>query len=213
MQKRLTMQEIRRKALRAAAAAAGASMVACSSPAGTPVSGPAQTSDVAADSALAADSGTAAVDSTSAAADSAGPADSAAADSAAVDTGLADAGAGQDTGSDDAATADAQDPVDAADAMLADAGDAAACGPLEDGQPDCEPLQGKPEWGTCCADLGKWCQTKHPSNQEQASICQFGHNYSGKCTGCIPWGPPAPPAFDETWRPRVEPMGVVFGVV
>lgn len=211
MRRPLDMQEIRRRALRAAAAAAGASVVACGSATTTSVSGPAPAIDATTDGATAADAKSP---------EDAAVADASSADAAALDVGAGDAGPA-DSGEADAGAADTtkadttKADVAEADAISTDAATADAsanCPDLEAGQPDCLALRGQPEWGTCCSDLGKWCSEKYPDDQNAASTCQFGPNYSGQCTGCIPWGPPAPPRFDESWRPQVQPSGAVYEV-
>lgn len=229
MDSRLTLLEIRRRALRAAAAAAGLSLVgtlgACDSPASTPTfsaadnatwstdsgrpaSGDANPGSPAADTApsdvVLADAGTAGADAATAGGSDAAPA----ADAAQADTAQADGAAGplDVAGSDSGATG--------SDAAVGDGG-ADALDPCHGQEPDkpvCLALQGKPEWGTCCETLGTWCQQAHPGNDQAANVCVFGENFSGACTGCIPWGPPAPPPFDEAWRPEVRRMGAVFGV-
>ena len=223
MRRPLDMQEIRRRALRAAGAAAGASLVACSSAAGPPVTGQPQASDTAADGSVAGDAAATEVVAADGAQADSEPADAATADGGPVDTPVADAATADaatadtaaadapvaDTAAADTAAADAGS-ADTEDATKADAG--ATCPELEPGQPDCLALRGKPVRGGCCQELGKWCSAEHPSDQEASNLCLFGPNFSGQCTGCIPWGPPAPPHFDEAWRPSIQPMGAVFEV-
>ena len=226
MREPLSMDEIRRRALRAAAAAAGASLLACSG-ADTSGGGPASTNqpdtnasvDVGAggDSAVA-DSGASSADST--AVSDTGP--------TAKDSGAAaqDVAIAQDTAKPPADTGSA--PVDSGGAPtdagatktdtaapkvdVASAADTSGCPDPEPGEPDCIALQGKPEWATCCDDRNKWCATKHANGSKEYNECVFGPNFSGKCTGCIPWGPPAPPRFDLQWRPRAFANGEVFAV-
>ena len=61
-------------------------------------------------------------------------------------------------------------------------------------EPVCVGLQGTPDWATCCDDRMTWCDSQHPGDFDAASECTFGPNFDGS-TGCIPWGPPAPPRF------------------
>jgi hypothetical protein len=218
MRLRLTPTEIRRRAVRAAAAAAGLSVFACSD-AATSTNG---TVDVAAIDSSSSD--VAAADSTvdSAAADSAAndatasdtaiAADAAKSDTTTTDTASTDT-ASTDTASTDTASTDtAKVDVAADDVAQADVADGQGCPPLGVGEPDCTD-QNSPEWGTCCQEHQKWCTAAFPVDMEAANTCQFGENFSGTCTGCIPWGPPAPPAFELAWRPQVVANGVVFEVV
>lgn len=46
----------------------------------------------------------------------------------------------------------------------------------------------------CCQKLAKVCLALHPIDQEAQSACTYGPDYDGS-TGCIPWGPPVPPAL------------------
>lgn len=50
------------------------------------------------------------------------------------------------------------------------------------------------DWVTCCDALRAWCNQQHPSDLDAENTCTFGPNFDGS-TGCIPWGPPAPPAM------------------
>ena len=54
--------------------------------------------------------------------------------------------------------------------------------------PDCSASQGV---GPCCESLAAWCEAEHGVGNA-ADECLFGPDFSGS-TGCIPWGPPAPP--------------------
>lgn len=184
--------EIRRRALRAAAAAAGLSALSCSDGA---AGGGAQSADVG----VSTDVGAVHDAADTATADAAD-----AADTASADTATADAA---DTASADAATADAVSADASADA------DATSCAPLGDGEPDCKALQGEPSWATCCDDHLAYCVALHGADTPATNDCHFGPDFSGQCTGCIPWGPPAPPRFDLAWRPRVVGNGAVFEVV
>ena len=61
------------------------------------------------------------------------------------------------------------------------------------GAPDC--LQVAPEdVGICCAERELWCASQHPQGGDGYYECQFGPDFDGS-TGCVPWGPPAPPAM------------------
>ncbi|MEY3015624.1 MAG: hypothetical protein RIT45_4359 [Pseudomonadota bacterium] len=213
--------EVRRRALRAAAAAAGLSALSCSDPAAsggqTAADGQAAATDTALDTGGTAGTDTVAAD---AAATDAAASDAAAtdADTAATDTAVADATATDTAVADGAATDAAATDTASTDDVATDAGatdvaDAEPCPELKAGEPDCVSLQGTAEWATCCDDRNKWCAAEYPNDTEAQNVCNFGHNYSGQCTGCIPWGPPAPPRFDPAWRPRVVPNGLVFEVV
>jgi hypothetical protein len=48
----------------------------------------------------------------------------------------------------------------------------------------------------CCAELAATCNAEYGEGTEEASTCTYGPDYDGS-TGCIPWGPPAPPRFRE----------------
>ena len=208
--------EVRRRALRAAAAAAGLSALSCSDPAAsggqTAADGQAAATDTALDTGGTAGTDTVAAD---AAATDAAASDAAAtdADTAATDTAVADATATDTAVADGAATDAAATDTASTDDVATDVADAEPCPELKAGEPDCVSLQGTAEWATCCDDRNKWCAAEYPNDTEAQNVCNFGHNYSGQCTGCIPWGPPAPPRFDPAWRPRVVPNGLVFEVV
>jgi len=209
----LSFDEIRRRALRAAAAAAGAGMLACSSTTPATDAPDVSASDAAGDAQLVTDA-TSASDA-SVTADSAAPQDSAAVDSAGEDVATADAPTASDALLADVTTSDvpAAD-VASTDTVAADSGAAdTGCQDLEPGAPNCVDKQNSPDLMTCCEARLKWCNTQYAGDQKAVDTCQFGANYSGKCTGCIPWGPPAPPRFDLAWRPRVEANGPVFEVV
>jgi hypothetical protein len=45
----------------------------------------------------------------------------------------------------------------------------------------------------CCEQLEGWCATEFAADKEAIDECLFGPGYDGS-TGCIPWGPPVPPA-------------------
>jgi hypothetical protein len=57
--------------------------------------------------------------------------------------------------------------------------------------PDCTEVD-PAEVFTCCELRATWCAGQHPVDQEAYNACQFGPGFDGS-TGCIPWGPPAPP--------------------
>ena len=213
MDKSLHPGEIRRRALRAAAAAAGlslasVSLVSCSDAAtSTSASGDGQAvdSDGAIDAADTAASDTAASDASAedASGDDAASTDVAVADSAGGDTTSADT-TSADTASADTASADIA-PIDDVDTT--------GCPDPDPKAPDCTKLApSDANWATCCQDRLAYCQQAHADVDAQ-NACQFGSDFSGQCTGCIPWGPPAPPAFDPSWRPQVRGNGAVFEVV
>lgn len=228
MRAKLSVEDVRRRALRAAAAAAGLSLLSCSDPV---ASGGVGADATAADSAgqLDAASGVDSVGSDGSASDGAGDAaisDSAGADDAATidaNDGVSAADvASNDAAVTDSAVTDSATPVDtladtatsddAADTTAADVADTAGCGDPEPGAPNC--LEVLPAMRSqCCMDRSEHCAKAYPGNGDDASICQFGPNFSGQCTGCIPWGPPAPPSFDRAWRPTVLRNGDVFEVV
>ena len=58
-------------------------------------------------------------------------------------------------------------------------------------QGDCNGLPAE-EVSACCDALRVSCETEHGAATEAANECIFGEDFSGS-TGCIPWGPPAPP--------------------
>lgn len=55
-------------------------------------------------------------------------------------------------------------------------------------EPDC--TQAAEPW-TCCDDRATWCEENRPLLQS-FDTCYYGPGFDGS-TGCIPWGPPAPP--------------------
>lgn len=64
-----------------------------------------------------------------------------------------------------------------------------------DGHPgDCLGIEDGTEWSACCDTLRAWCEKTYAKDPEQAMTCTFGEDFSGTETGCIPWGPPVPPA-------------------
>ena len=58
-------------------------------------------------------------------------------------------------------------------------------------QGDCNGLPAE-EVSACCDALRVACEAEHGAGTEAANECIFGEDFSGS-TGCIPWGPPAPP--------------------
>ncbi|MCB9679336.1 MAG: hypothetical protein H6737_29800 [Alphaproteobacteria bacterium] len=56
-------------------------------------------------------------------------------------------------------------------------------------EPDCT-LPGV-DMFPCCDERAAWCTQQHASVDAQ-NECLFGPGFDGS-TGCIPWGPPAPP--------------------
>ncbi len=218
----LTFEEIRRRSLRAAAAAAGASMLACGSGAapggGTTTASGADKDTVNAsttdsgqpqqDAASVGDTGAAVTDAATTVADTISAPDIAQGvdGGAAVDSGTtaADIAVAGDT-SGVIVTVDAVSSADVAQA------DVQGCPPLKAGEPDCKDKTSA-DRGKCCDERMKWCKAQFPTDQNAYNDCYYGPNFSAKCTGCIPWGPPAPPRFDELWRPMVVANGPVFAV-
>jgi hypothetical protein len=45
----------------------------------------------------------------------------------------------------------------------------------------------------CCDDLATWCYGAY-TDPDDINECIYGPGYDGS-TGCIPWGPPAPPRY------------------
>lgn len=185
--KRWTPQQIRAKALRAAAAVA---VTGCGQVLPTSTSTEADTVAAAEDGEeLAEDAGDPTPDTTARSKpDTSGQAVDAAADAPA--DGAADVAANAATDvpapSDVAAGADAAGDADASDAtdVTADADD----------RPQCKGLTDQARYD-CCNALNQWCNAAYPPPSQDATTCQFGPGYDGS-TGCIPWGPPAPPAFE-----------------
>ena len=62
----------------------------------------------------------------------------------------------------------------------------------EDLGPDCNAL-GPDETTACCEERATWCE-ETVAIGEDLNECTYGPDYDGS-TGCIPWGPAAPPAF------------------
>jgi hypothetical protein len=61
----------------------------------------------------------------------------------------------------------------------------------DDGPPDCTEAE---DMAACCEDLTEWCNDTHGADTEDAIECIYGPDFDGS-TGCIPWGPPVPPAM------------------
>ena len=57
-------------------------------------------------------------------------------------------------------------------------------------EPDCTSVDMFP----CCDERAAWCETQFTIDDPAYSECLFGPGFDGS-TGCIPWGPPAPPRF------------------
>ena len=180
----LSRPEIHQRALRAAAAVASLGL-ACSNSAQSVVTGSNATQDVAVEVAASADTSpeVAAVD---AAADGKAPVDAApettVAD-AAPETTVADAAADGNPATDAGTAADVAADVTA----QADGGGA---------KPDCKTRTGQATSPSCCELLSNWCEANFPPGSKEANDCYFGPNFDGS-TGCVPWGPPAPPAMDS----------------
>ncbi|MSQ82639.1 MAG: hypothetical protein EXR77_06930 [Myxococcales bacterium] len=181
-------KEIHEKALRAAMAVAFGA--ACSTPT-APSTSLSTAAAAATDSSLVADS---AADS-AAGVDTAGKA--AAADAPAGDAVAAD-GANSDAAVADAADSqllDAPASTDVQDSATADAGVDGLTEIVVDpvtGKPDCTKAIGV-NWQPCCDELAQWCKAKI-KDEAKVNECLFGPNFDGS-TGCVPWGPPAPPAM------------------
>ena len=47
----------------------------------------------------------------------------------------------------------------------------------------------------CCEALAAWCSEAVSAGTPEYDECVYGPGYDGS-TGCIPWGPPVPPAAD-----------------
>ena len=48
----------------------------------------------------------------------------------------------------------------------------------------------------CCEALSEWCNDAYGADRSAVDTCIYGPDYDGS-TGCIPWGPPVPPAFRQ----------------
>jgi hypothetical protein len=68
---------------------------------------------------------------------------------------------------------------------------ATGCAPAGQREPDCVALGLDIE--ACCDALRTFCGTKHAEGTAAYNDCVFGPGFDGS-TGCIPWGPPVPPA-------------------
>lgn len=73
-------------------------------------------------------------------------------------------------------------------------GDSVGDSDVDDGRPDCTQEEDADGIRGCCEDLRAWCTARFPDHERQ-SVCIFGEDLGGQSTGCIPWGPPAPPAM------------------
>ena len=62
------------------------------------------------------------------------------------------------------------------------------------GPGDCLGIKDPETWAACCETLALWCNEQHPKDDTAALACLYGEDLSGEETGCIPWGPPVPPA-------------------
>lgn len=58
------------------------------------------------------------------------------------------------------------------------------------GEPDCN-AEGV-DMTTCCDERMTWCGEQFDPSTEAYATCVWGPGYDGS-TGCIPWGPAAPP--------------------
>lgn len=78
------------------------------------------------------------------------------------------------------------------------------CGPdtdtdtqvVDTGRPSDEPLCNQGDFdAACCEARTEWCTDQHAfQTDDLVNECIFGPGFDGS-TGCIPWGPPAPPRF------------------
>lgn len=57
--------------------------------------------------------------------------------------------------------------------------------------PDCTQA---PDRATCCEELAEWCADAFSADTDEGVECLHGSDFDGS-TGCIPWGPPVPPAM------------------
>lgn len=72
-----------------------------------------------------------------------------------------------------------------------DTGETGDTGQLVDlDEPDCTQTA---DMGACCSERSTWCEDQGFVDLAH-SECVFGPGFDGS-TGCIPWGPPVPPAF------------------
>jgi hypothetical protein len=95
------------------------------------------------------------------------------------DDGTADGGGGSsDGGTDDGGTG-------TTDSGTTDSGTASDA-------PDCTDTTGA-ENVECCNALFEWCADEYALDSDAYSECVYGPGFDGS-TGCIPWGPPVPPA-------------------
>ena len=212
----IPFDELRRRALRGAAAAAGLSALSCSQPASTN----GISSDAIADADVQSTSG---ADANGDASDAASGVDSA---GTTGNPDVADSVSGADANGADSSASDVAGGSEvSADASVADASDAqggdlgadisadtADCKDFEPEIPACLDISA-PNWSECCQERAVLCGEKYPKDNQAAQTCTYGDNFSGQCSGCIPWGPPAPPAFDTAWQPHIVANGEVFVVV
>lgn len=128
------------------------------------------------------------------------------------DSQMADLAAGSDSTGHDGGSSDTADTVAsdakandtlANDTLASDSGDSAADAAMDsstatdtaDGPPDCKHLTDGAQIGECCNARSAWCLAAYPADSQKQNECHFGPDFDGT-TGCIPWGPPAPPAWE-----------------
>lgn len=174
----LSRLEIHQRALRAAAAVASLGL-ACSSSAQTTVSGSSASLDASGEVA-------------------AGVSGDVVADAAVQADATPDGGT--DVAANPGSDAPADGPLDAkasgdAGPAADTAGDVTSQGDVATAKPDCTQVRGQPTAPSCCELLAAWCEAAYPPGSTEAADCHWGPNFDGS-TGCVPWGPPAPPAMD-----------------
>lgn len=98
-----------------------------------------------------------------------------------------DTSAGADTSADTSDTSTGGDTSTGADTSGADTstGGDTSGGDTASARPDCTTVASE-ELGDCCLALYEWCQEHFTESTDQYE-CAYGDS------GCIPWGPPAPP--------------------
>lgn len=179
-QRLLRRHDIHERALRAAMAVAFGA--ACSTPSGATGNSTAGADTTAgADATAATDTAAATETKTSAdavAATETKAAADAAAETAAAPDAVADAAPVADSMADAAPRAD----VAVYEVTVDDA----------TGKPICTGAIGA-NFQPCCDQMAEWCKSKFKDQAAQQE-CLFGPNMDGS-TGCVPWGPPAPPAM------------------
>lgn len=70
-------------------------------------------------------------------------------------------------------------------------------GAPDTGGPDSAPPEscvGAEDLVACCEALEAWCASAHDLDSADYTSCIYGPDFDGS-TGCLAWGPPAPPAM------------------